>query len=236
MKRTLNRGRLKRTGVIAGLVACGGVTLVGVGGAAASTTTHVIYACYAKGDGSARILRPGQSCKSTEYQVQWNEQGPQGDRGPAGPRGATGPAGPTGPAGTPGTPGAAGGGVTATFAFGSNVDLPANQFELVAGKHLGPGAYTIVATANMGLQDSFDSDVNTDAGCELRRQNGEVIGVAVGRTFVPEQNPGKATVSLNGGATIPAGSGEDVNLYCRVQGGGKANDAQMLITHIEAFF
>src|SRR3954447_13192561 len=98
----MNKGILKRTGLIAGLLACGGVTTVGVAGAAASSTTHIIYACYAKGDGSARILRPGQACKGTEYQVQWNEQGPQGERGPAGPRGAT------GPAGAPGTPGAPG--------------------------------------------------------------------------------------------------------------------------------
>ena len=101
-------GRKKRLGGIAvGLVAL----LVG-GGAALATipgSGGVISGCYAKRDGSLRVIdTPTASCKSGEAGLTWNQagqQGPKGDAGPQGPKGDQGLQGPAGPQGDPGPAG-----------------------------------------------------------------------------------------------------------------------------------
>jgi len=104
--------RKRLAGVTLGLVA-----LVAFAGAALATIPGggVISGCYAKRDGSLRVVdaATGQ-CKSSETPLNWNvagQQGPKGDTGAAGPKGDTGSAGPkgdTGSAGPKGDTGAAG--------------------------------------------------------------------------------------------------------------------------------
>jgi hypothetical protein len=87
------------TGIVA-LLVCGGVafaTIPGSGGA--------ISGCYAKKDGSLRVIDSSAQCKSGEAALTWNQagpQGPKGDPGPQGPKGDTGPQGPQGPKGDTG--------------------------------------------------------------------------------------------------------------------------------------
>ena len=56
---------------------------------------------YSKGD--VRILQAGDSCRSYELPISWNQQGPAGAPGPTGPAGPSGPPGPSGSPGAPGT-------------------------------------------------------------------------------------------------------------------------------------
>ena len=97
----------KRAGIVVALVAVGGLVTMGIADAVTTSNT-LIYGCYAKTNGATRILRPGQNCTSSEYAVQWNEQGPTGATGPAGKTGATGATGKTGATGATGKTGATG--------------------------------------------------------------------------------------------------------------------------------
>lgn len=90
--------RLFVVGVLVGSV-------LGIGGAAAVSTSNTITACVHKSTSMMRYTKTG-SCRKTEYKVSWNQQGPAGPAGaigPTGATGATGPAGVTGAAGAPAT-------------------------------------------------------------------------------------------------------------------------------------
>jgi hypothetical protein len=96
------------------LVLAIGVAAVLVGGGAALATIPgsdgVIKGCYAKKDGTLRVIDSATTaqCKPTENALTWNQKGPKGDTGAQGPRGyegQTGPTGPMGPAGEDGLPG-----------------------------------------------------------------------------------------------------------------------------------
>lgn len=115
--------RRRLVGVTLGVV----VLLVG-GGAALATIPDggTISGCYAKGDGSLRVVDPSTAtCGAGEGALAWSQtpppgpkgatgpqgaNGDQGDQGPQGPKGVTGdlgfpgPQGPQGPEGPPGSP------------------------------------------------------------------------------------------------------------------------------------
>jgi hypothetical protein len=97
------------------------------------TGVMMISACYDKANGQVRLVKPWEppgcippapyevtgdsssttmcqgggafDCRSSEYFVEMNAQGPQGPTGPQGPAGAQGPTGPQGPRGEPGPQG-----------------------------------------------------------------------------------------------------------------------------------
>jgi hypothetical protein len=91
------------------VLAAGVAALLVVGGTALATipgSDGVIKGCYAKKDGTLRVIDAASSqCKPTESALSWNQKGPKGDPGPQGPRGYDGQTGPTGPAGADGLPG-----------------------------------------------------------------------------------------------------------------------------------
>jgi hypothetical protein len=76
-------------GVVALVVACGGLALAAVPG-----PSGVIKGCYARSTGALRVLAKGSKRKHGERALSWNQQGPGGDNGARGSDGA------------PGTPGA----------------------------------------------------------------------------------------------------------------------------------
>lgn len=95
---------------------------------AQTASNNTVQACVAKdGNGLARIVPVGSTCRSSEAVQTWNIVGPQGLQGLQGapgligPAGAPGPAGPAGSAGATGPTGAMGpvGSVGATGATGS---------------------------------------------------------------------------------------------------------------------
>lgn len=83
------------------------VATLAVGGVAfaAIPSDGKVNACYAKKDGvlfdkgDVRLIDEGESCRSYETAIAWNQTGP------AGPQGVQGPQGPQGPAGEEGAPG-----------------------------------------------------------------------------------------------------------------------------------
>ena len=72
------------------------------------------------------------------------------------------------------------------------------------------------ATANTSSGASFGQDNTRDTACELRNGGG-FIGGAADRRTIPDGQFVKRTLSMNGGAQVPAGGGE-VSLWCKAQG------------------
>ncbi len=243
----LNPSRSVRQIVVATAVVAAGT--VGIADAAIPDGGHVYTACVLNQVGTVRLIDPslGQNnwmghCSKLESQVTWNQlgsTGPQGTSGPAGPAGATGPQGPAGDAGPPGPAGPqgpAGSGVTATFAFGTpNTFLGApDQLTEVASKHLDGGSYAVTATVTLDETGNFGGDLIDDLECELHNGNG-FIGGTTDRRVLPNLDKITASLSINGGAQVPA-TGGDISVWCRAQSGiGYVNNAQIMILKIAGF-
>jgi hypothetical protein len=94
------------------LVAIGVAALaVGAGAAlGAIGTGSTINLCYAKSNGTLRVIAASSRCRRHETALTWTQSapGPKGDTGPQGPKGDPGPAGPAGPVGAKGDAGSAG--------------------------------------------------------------------------------------------------------------------------------
>ena len=120
---------------------------------------------------------------------------------------------------------------TATFAGSGQVVLNFDEsFTKVAAKTLPAGSYGITATANM-YNGGFGV---VDAVCELRNGSSH-IGGAADRRALPSGDSILRTLSMNGGAQVPAGGGE-VSLWCKTQRDDKVTDSQMMITRLDGFF
>ena len=107
---------------------------------------------------------------------------------------------------------------TATFAGQGNVGLGTDVFTKVTSKSLPAGSYAIAATANVQIQLGGAGTDQLDTACELRNPSGAFIGGGRDRRSYPSDQTTTVSLSMNGGATVPAGGGE-VGLYCRFQGG-----------------
>jgi hypothetical protein len=122
-----------------------------------------------------------------------------------------------------------------TFAISPpNVPLPADSsFTQVASKDVPAGDWAVVAYAN--TRDLFDQDDHVrDVGCELR-SGGGTIGSAIDRRVTPAQNDLKRNLSLNGGASLPAGG--TISLWCFSQEGRVVVvHAQVMIMKVGGFF
>jgi hypothetical protein len=93
------------------VTAVGLVTLVFAGVALATIPDGggVINGCYAKKDGSLRVIDTSVAqCKGGEAPLTWNQTGPQGPKGDPGPQGSKGDPGPQGQQGPQGDAGPAG--------------------------------------------------------------------------------------------------------------------------------
>jgi hypothetical protein len=202
----------------------------------------VVHGCYKRSGGTLRVIDyPTVQCDSrAEIQISWNQtgpRGPQGVPGPQGPAGIAGPVGPTGPAGPQGEQGPAGpqgpaGVSAATFAF-TPAPLPiGNELTHVLSKGVSAGNWTVVATANIASDTPFDGDLILTSRCELRNGSG-VIGSATDRRVVPDDDFVISSLSLNGGASFPAGG--VISLWCNQQGGAQIEHAQMMITQVGGF-
>jgi hypothetical protein len=91
----------------------------------------------------------------------------------------------------------------------------------IASKSLAPGSWAVFGIANMqSLNGTFGPHRDTfgDAHCQLRNGN-DFIGGATSRVFMSEDdNVGKRSLSMFGGAQVPAGGGE-ISLWCNSQFG-----------------
>jgi hypothetical protein len=99
-------------GVVLGMAMLGGFAIARAHGGDGTK----VHACVSNASGIVRVVSSEETCRGTEYALDWNihgESGPAGEtgpQGPAGPQGAEGPAGatgapgPQGPQGDPGPP------------------------------------------------------------------------------------------------------------------------------------
>jgi len=96
------------------LAAAGALCVLSIGGLAYAAipggASGVINACYGANNGQLRVIDTGagQTCRSNEVALSWDQNGQRGATGPTGPRGATGPQGPPGARGATGQQGATG--------------------------------------------------------------------------------------------------------------------------------
>jgi hypothetical protein len=84
------------------------------------------------------------------------------------------------------------------------------------------------------VNGTFDPhrDTNADAHCQLRNGN-DFIGGATSRQLITEDdNIGKRSLSMFGGAQVPAGGGE-ISLWCNSQFGGNESVEFALIMAIQ---
>jgi hypothetical protein len=124
---------------------------------------------------------------------------------------------------------------TATFAGpAGSVPLNGTTFTKVAAKTLPAGSYAIAATVNMHSHFPFMNDVVQETVCDLRNGGG-FIGGATDRRVVKEDDNIKVSLSMNGGAQVPAGGGE-VSMWCLARGvSGDADYGQMMIIRLDGF-
>jgi hypothetical protein len=122
---------------------------------------------------------------------------------------------------------------TASFAGPSGSVLLSDSFTKVAGKTLPAGSYAIIATANTETGVPFAGDRVSDTACELRNGS-NFIGGATDRRVIKNGDKGKVSLSMNGGAQVPAGGGE-ASLWCLSQLGGSVNYGQMMIIRLDGF-
>ena len=120
---------------------------------------------------------------------------------------------------------------TATFAGPPNpVPLSGFSFRKVVGKNLPAGSYAITATANMH-SDTVVAEASGVTVCELRNGSG-YIGGATDERWYREDVTTSVSLSMNGGALVPAGGGE-VSLWCR--GFVTVGYAQMMMIRLDGF-
>jgi uncharacterized protein YjbI with pentapeptide repeats len=124
---------------------------------------------------------------------------------------------------------------TATFAgVNSGGWLPSDgSFAKVASKNLSAGSYALIGTANMESGFPFGGDQVRDVACELRN-GASFIGGAHDRRVIPNGDQVKRTLTMTGGAQVPAGG--EVSMWCRAQAGGEsATYGHIMIIRLDGF-
>jgi hypothetical protein len=221
----------------------GAALLLGVAAASTAFATipsasGVINACY-KPYGALRLIdaEAGAVCSSKEKPLTWSVQGPKGakgDQGDPGPVGPPGPAGANGATGPPGPPGPAGGVSTVMFAISPEVRLAGDDvFNHVVSRDVPPGDWAVVAYVNTASGIPFFGDLIHSVVCELRAGS-SVIGSAIDRRLIPDEQSVNRNLSLNGGAHLPGGG--TIGLWCRSQSGGElVRQGQVMIMKVGSF-
>lgn len=207
---------------------------------ASNASSGSISACYATrggllptlhSTGDLRLIQPGETCRSYEQPITWNQagvpgvpgapgalgphgepglQGPQGEAGPqgdAGTPGEPGPQGEPGLQGPPGEPGAGGGGATAYSASAGPISAGTSfRPDVIVTLPVPAGAYAISVAADMLGQTAYD--------CTLLAS-----GAVVDKTR--PTNIGSfsmITLALNGVATLAAAG--TIEVQCGEAGNG----------------
>jgi hypothetical protein len=219
-----------RVGVVAlAMVVALGATSAYIGYAA--TAPYTFYSCLAGGALTRVSISSAPTCSDGQTAVSWNQIGPPGPTGPTGPQGPTGATGPAGPTGA------------------------RRRRHIARDVRFRQSAWGRVARQQRVSQDRArwqlggrrdcqhnrvqrdlrpEHDVNADANCELR-SGSTVMGGATDRRTIPETDTVKRTLSMNGGAALPAGG--EISLRCRSQDSQneRVDDAQLMITQVGGF-
>jgi hypothetical protein len=125
---------------------------------------------------------------------------------------------------------------TATFAGTGHVSLRFNNdvFTKVVSKNLPAGSWAIVATVNTHAGPFDTGNLVRELVCELRNGSG-FIGGATDRQIIPGGDTAKRSLTMNGGAQVPAGGGE-VSVWCHGQSNSDDVDSsQMMMIRLDGF-
>ena len=178
---------------------------VGIAYATIPDGQGVIHSCLKNGE--IRLIDTAlESCKDSETELTWNQQGPKGDKGD------TGAQGPTGPAGTDATVAAFADSGSATTSVESEVW---GGFHLVAAEPVPPGSYVVTATVSGRVLGQFTLPPNTTGGgvsnprfeCYLNRNDPSSFESPLFRASVPLESGGTVTV-----AGVPASFNRESSL------------------------
>ena len=93
----LTRKRVATVVAGAALVVTGAA--IGVTSNAYTDANGVYHGCVGQGSGILRVLAAGESCRSNEVAIDWNQTGPQGLQGEVGSAGSSGRGRPAGASG-----------------------------------------------------------------------------------------------------------------------------------------
>jgi hypothetical protein len=122
---------------------------------------------------------------------------------------------------------------TATFAgVTPDVNFPNNgTMAKVASKNLSAGSYALIGTMNSASYYPYGGDQVREDVCELRNGTG-FIGGAHDRRVIPNGDFVKRTLTMTGGAQVPAGGGE-VSMWCT--GDGHSVYGHIMIIRLDGF-
>jgi uncharacterized protein YjbI with pentapeptide repeats len=126
---------------------------------------------------------------------------------------------------------------TATFAgvTGGQLLPEDGSMAKVASKNLPAGSYALIGTANTTAfaWSPFGSTHLKNAVCELRNGGG-FIGGAHDRRVIPNGDTVFRSLTMTGGAQVPAGGGE-VSMWCRGQGDETVNYGHIMVIRLDGF-
>jgi hypothetical protein len=123
---------------------------------------------------------------------------------------------------------------TASFQGVTTGGLPFDgSFGNVATRSLPAGSYALTATVNTTSNAPSFDDIYTVV-CELRNGNA-FIGGAHDRRLVPEDLQVQRTLTMSGGAQVPAGGG-GVSLWCKANGPETVSYGHLMIQRLDGFF
>jgi hypothetical protein len=160
---------LKRRKSVVGIVVVSiGMIAGGVAYASVPDSAGVIHGCYAKKNGTLRVIDTAvksQKCGTNELALNWNQTGAKGATGP---KGAAGPAGPMGPQGAIGPQGPAGASAGFSRSLAGPINIPDAAAPLVT-LSLPSGKYLLqakVAVSNLSAATAGTVDCSLVAGSD----------------------------------------------------------------------
>ena len=105
----------------------------------------------------------------------------------------------------------------------------------ITSKTLSAGSWVVFGIANMSSDNGTIAphrDTNGDAHCQLRSGNDFIGGATSRELLTADDNIGKRSLSMFGGAQVPVGGGE-VSLWCMPQFGSNESVDGALIMAVE---
>jgi hypothetical protein len=124
---------------------------------------------------------------------------------------------------------------TASFEGLTTGPLPSdNSFKKIATRNLAAGSYALIATVNTSSGFPVGEDANFIVICELRN-GANFIGGAHDRRVSPQADDVFRTLTMSGGAQVPAGGGE-VSVWCKGNGLEQVDYGHMVILRVDGFF
>jgi hypothetical protein len=197
MKGIRRPGRFRQLlgiGAVASAAALLGAAVPALAAAGSAPVTY--YACVTAKTGTIKIVSRTARCDAGQYRISWNNTGPQGARG------AAGPAGPQGPAGV----------VKGYWSnsYEQTIQLGTNPGSEIVSVQPPAGNYLIMADAWVQIDGASTSD---QVLCYVNVQ-GQAIFAEGAATLTPDAaaGVGSATIPVDMGATIPAGT--TISLWC----------------------